>query len=95
MEDLILNKNKVKIGSREIVLSLPSGNGAYFDKSDINEFGYPNTVNQQQGEFYYWHPSAAENVVICLRYSGLGLDIYRDLLGVSGGLGVPRAKFFS
>ena len=51
MEDLILNKNKVKIGSREIVLSLPSGNGAYFDKSDINEFGYPNTVNQQQGEF--------------------------------------------
>ena len=95
MEDLILNKNKVKIGSREIVLSLPSGNGAYFDKSDINEFGYPNTVNQQQGEFRYWAPNRAENAVIRGRDFGLGLlcdwvpsDSFEDL-------GVRRANFFS
>jgi len=94
MYDLILNGNKVKIGSREKQLVLPSGNGVYFNRSDINEFGYPNTVNQQQGEFRYWAPNRAESAVIRDGDSGLGLGCYWGPSVSDGGLGVRRAKFF-
>ena len=93
MDDLILNGNKVKIGSREKQLVLPGSYG-YFDRSDINKFGYPNTVNQQQGEFRYWAPNRAENAGIRNRNSELNLScnwVPSDSLEF---LGVRRAKFF-
>ena len=93
MEDLILNGNKLKIGSREKQLVLPSENRVYFDRSDINEFGYPNTVNQQQGEFRYWAQNEDENVVIRYWGSVLGLDINGTPSLASESLGVRRAKF--
>src|SRR3989338_8658426 len=68
MYDLILNGNKVKIGSREKQLVFSESHG-YFDRSDINEFGYPNAVDQQQGEFRYWAPNEDENAVFRGRYS--------------------------
>src|SRR3989344_2661866 len=73
MEDLILNGNKLKIGSREKQLVLPSENRVYFDRSDINEFGYPNTVNQQPGEFRYWASNEDKSAVIRDRGSELYL----------------------
>ena len=95
IEDVILDKSKIKIGGKEKQLVLPSGNGVYFNRSDINEFAHPNTVNQQQGEFRYWAPNRAENAVIRGRDFGLGLlcdwvpsDSFEDL-------GVRRANFFS
>ena len=94
MEDLILNKNKVKIGSREIVLSLPSGNGAYFDKSDINEFGYPNAVKSQAGEFRYWAPNGNKRAVVRNRLSELDLNCIWEPSVSVGWVGVRRAKFF-
>src|SRR3989344_1262509 len=93
LDDVILNKNKVKIGSREKQLVLPGSYG-YFDRSDINKFGYPNTVNQQQGEFRYWAPNRAENAGIRNRNSELNLScnwVPSDSLEF---LGVRRAKFF-
>ena len=94
MEDLILNGNKLKIGSRERALSFPAGRGVYFDRSDINEFGYPNAVNKQQGEFYYWAPNRAENAVIRDWVSGLYLICGWGPSDSGGGVGVRRANFF-
>ena len=94
MDDLILNGNKVKIGSREKQLVLPSENGAYFDRSDINEFGYPNAINQQQGEFRYWAPNEDERAVIRFSSSVLGLVCSWVPSGSYVWVGVRRAKFF-
>ena len=90
MEDLILNKSKIKIGNSERSIVLPAENNR-FDRSDLNEFGYPNAV-RSKGEFYYWHPSAKENVVIRNRDPGLFLDCDRGSSVLSEGLGVRRAK---
>ena len=93
IEDVILDKSKIKIGGKEKQLVFSESHG-YFDRSDINEFGYPNTVNQHQGEFRYWAPNRAENAVI--RNGGSGLLLSFDLgpSGSGGGVGVRRAKFF-
>jgi len=93
MYDLILNGNKVKIGSREKQLVFSESHG-YFDRSDINEFGYPNAVDQQQGEFRYWAPNRAESAVIRDRLSVLSLYCNWEPSDSDEVLGVRRAKFF-
>ena len=92
LEDLITDGNKVKIGNGQKDLKFVKKDG-YFTSSDLNEFGYPNAV-RSQGEFRYWCPSAAENVVVRGRGSGLGLGCDWGPSDLVGGLGVRFAKFF-
>ena len=94
MEDLILNRNTVRIGSREKQLVLPERNCVYFDKSDINEFGYPNAVKSQAGEFRYWAPNGNKRAVVRSRLSVLDLGCSWVPSVSVGWVGVRRAKFF-
>ena len=92
LEDLVVDQSKIKIGNREINVSLPLTEGQ-FDRSDLNELGYPTTV-KNTGEFRYWYPR--DNVRAAFRDRGVGLDLVLDG-GPSGTyvvLGVRRAKFF-
>jgi len=93
LEDLILNKNKVKIGNSERDIALPLQDNMFFDRSDINEFGYPSQI-KDQGEFYYWYPRNNEVAVFRDGDSELDLSCVRGLSGSSVVLGVRLAKFF-
>ncbi|HLD79295.1 MAG TPA: hypothetical protein VJA18_01935 [Candidatus Nanoarchaeia archaeon] len=92
LEDLILDKTRLKIGTKEKRLSLPDKDGR-FDRQDINECGYPNNV-KAQGEFYHWHANRDERAAICSGGPVLGLDL--DWGPSVGGdwLGVRLAKIF-
>ena len=93
LQDSILNKNKVRIGNAEREIALPKKDG-YFDRSDLNEFGYPNQVKKAQGEHYFWFPNGAENVVIRDWGSELSLNLNWDPSSADVVLGVRFAKFF-
>lgn len=90
LEDLVLGKNKVKIGSKEQSISIPQKDGK-FDRVDLNEFGYPKTT-KQTGEFNYWFPRVSERAVIRNWNSVLGLICNRGPGYVDDGLGVRLAK---
>jgi len=93
LEDLILNKNKLKIGNIKTDITLPLQDNI-FDRPDINEFGYPSQV-KAQGEFRYWFPRDNERAVFRDSYSELVLNCSRSP-SVSGDvLGVRLTKFFS
>ena len=92
LEDRVLDKTRLKIGTKEKRLSLPDKDGR-FDRQDINECGYPNNV-KAQGEFYHWHANRDERAAICSGGPVLGLDL--DWGPSVGGdwLGVRLAKIF-
>lgn len=92
LEDLILDKTRLKIGTKERALTLPDKDGR-FDRADINEFGYPDRV-KQKGEFYHWHVSGDERAAIRDWGSELNLSLDGGPSFVSGGLGVRFAKIF-
>ena len=92
LEDLVLDKSKVEIGSRTQPLALPNRNG-YFDRSDLNEFGYPLAV-RGRGEFYYFSPRGNEHAAFRDRGSVLGLSLSWEPSLESSWLGVRRTKFF-
>ena len=92
LEDLVKDKKKVLIGTKEKKLTLPDKDGR-FDRADINEFGYPTKV-KDSGEFYYWYPKDNERAVIRGGVSELGLGLGGEPSLVGGGLGVRPAKIF-
>ena len=94
MDDIVLDKTKVKIGSAErILIGLPQKDGR-FGRGDINNFGYPTQV-KKKGEFYYWHPSGTERAAIRDWNSELSLDLDGGPSFALEGLGVRLAKIFS
>lgn len=92
LEDLILNKNRLKIGTREQPLALPTED-KYFDRQDINEYGYPTAV-KLQGEFYHWHVAGDERAAFRGRVLELDLYLSRGPALLDDWLGVRLAKFF-
>jgi|GEM_PF-2142634 len=92
LEDLIVDQSKLKIGLNERILNFPKTD-AFFERVDLNEFGYPTTV-KSAGEFRYWYPR--DNVRAAFRNGGVGLvlDLGRGPSGANDELGVRRAKFF-
>ena len=90
LEDLILNKNKVKIGNKNKQLTLLQTDGR-FDRADMHELGYPANV-KQNGEFYYWFPRDNERAAIRDGDSDLGLGLDWGPSVGSGWLGVRVAK---
>jgi len=44
LDDVIINKEKLKIGNMETVINLPKKQHGKFKITDLNEFGYPNKV---------------------------------------------------
>jgi len=73
LEDLILNKNEVKIGNKNKQLMLTQNDGR-FDMADMSEFGYPTNI-KKNGEFYYWFPRDNERAAFRGRVSGLNLNL--------------------
>ena len=93
LEDLILNKTKIKIGNSEKEISLPLENTG-FDRSDINEFGYPYKQLRHNGEFCYWSPKKGEMAAFRDRGPGLGLNCVRRAPSDSSeDLGLRLTKF--
>jgi len=92
LEDLVLGKNKLKIGSKETRLNLPKKDGRY-DIADVNHYGYPEKV-KDSGEHYLWASKGDEKAAIRGRYSGLGLSLDWGPSIAGPGLGVRVAKFF-
>jgi len=92
LEDLILDKTRLKIGTQERIIVLPNSDGR-FDRADIDEFGYPTQV-KAAGEFYHWHVSGDERAAFRSWGSGLVLNLNWVPSFGSDGLGVRRAKIF-
>ncbi len=92
LEDLVKDKKKVCIGTKEKRLSLPDKDGR-FDRADINEFGYPTSV-KAAGEFYHWHVSGDERAAFRGRGSELVLGLNREPSFGVGWLGIRLAKIF-
>ncbi len=92
LEDRILDGRTLVIGDARTNLVLPQTSGM-FNRSDLNEFGYPNTV-KQKGEFRYWPPNGKENIVIRSRNSELVLNLDWAPADSFDFLGVVFAKFF-
>ena len=90
--DLVLDKNKLKIGNkkRRIIIS---DKGGRYDRADISEYGYPTSV-KDQGEFYHWHVSGDERAAIRDWGSEFSLNLNWGPSIGDGGLGVRRAKIF-
>ena len=93
LEDLILDKTRLKIGTKEQRLSLPDKDGR-FDRAGINGFGYPISV-KSSGEFYHWHVIGDERAAFRVRGSGLGLSLNGGSSVENGRLGVRLVKIFS
>jgi len=91
LEDLILNKNALMMGSKKIALTLPQKDGR-FDRAEINEYGYPTAV-KDAGEFYYWYPKGDKMAAIRDWGSELNLYLYWVPSNADDDLGV-RAIFF-
>ena len=92
LEDLVLDKSRLKIGNAERKIKLPKKEGR-FDRADISEFGYP-TLVKNEGEFYHWYVSGDERAAIRSGNSEFSLSLNRGPSIGSDGLGVRRAKFF-
>ncbi len=92
LEDLILDKTRLKIGTKERRLSLPDKDGR-FDRADISEWGYPVAV-KDSGEFYYWHPRGNEVAAFRDWDSGLVLLLSGEPSIEFGVLAVRPQKFF-
>ena len=95
LDDITLNQNTVKIGSKTKALNIPLQRGEYFDATHLNEYGYPNNVTSQPRVFRYWGPSANENAVFRSGSSELSLSLDGTPANSSDGLGVRLAKIFS
>ena len=93
LEDLILHKTRLKIGTKEKRLSLPDKDGR-FDRAGINGFGYPISV-KAAGEFHHWHVSGDERAAIRNGNPELSLNLDRGPSIEDDGLGVRLAKIFS
>lgn len=91
LADYIINKNIINIDMKTKILTLPQIEGK-FDRTDLNEFGYPNQV-KNKGEFYYWYPRTDEVAVVRSRYSELGLFCDGTPSDSGDGVGVRLAKF--
>ncbi|MBI2673243.1 hypothetical protein HYX19_03215 [Candidatus Woesearchaeota archaeon] len=90
LEDLILDKNKLKIGAKEKAIILPQTDGR-FDKTDINQFGYPSAV-KDSGEFIYSFPGSDKIAAIRFLNSKLSLNLYREPSSGYNWLGVRLTK---
>ncbi len=98
LEDLILDRTRLKIGTQERRLSfLDEGGG--FDRGDINEFGYPSAVKgvpvgSYPWEFFYWRPK--DNEISALR--GGSPELHLILFGKpsveADWIGIRPIKFF-
>lgn len=95
LEDLVLDKTKLKIGSKQIDLLVAQTNG-YFAQNDINQYGYPENVkaNGNTGDHYLWAPNENERAAIRGRGSELYLNLDWVPSDAGGVLGVRFAKFF-
>ena len=93
LEDLILNKSRLKIGNQERTITLPNKDGR-FDRTDINEFGYPTQV-KSSGEFYCLVPRGDKSAAIRYWDSELGLNLDWVPSFEVDWLGVRFANFFS
>ena len=51
LDDIVLDQNSIKIGTKIKPIVLPIGNGVYFEKSDILTYGYPGGISSNKGEF--------------------------------------------
>ena len=91
LEDLVLDKTRLKIGTQKRTISLPDRDGR-FDRVDINEFGYPAQV-EDSGEFHYWYPRYNENPAVRSGDSGLDLGLGSGPSIEVSRLGVRLAKF--
>ncbi len=93
LEDLVLDRTRLRIGTQERTIALPDKDGR-FDRQNISELGYPNSV-KGKGEFYYYFPREDERAAIRNRGSELNLLLNGEPSLVDGRLGVRFAKFFS
>ena len=91
LEDLVLDKTRLKIGTQERTITLPDKDG-YFGRTDINEFGYSSSV-KDSGEFYHWHVSGDERAAIRYWSAELYLLLNREPSVEFSWLGVRLAKF--
>ncbi len=91
LEDLVLDKTRLKIGTQERIIVLPDEDGI-FDRQDINEFGYPTRV-RPSGEFYHWHVRGDERAAIRSGGSVLDLDLSREPSMGATGLGYVTQIF--
>jgi hypothetical protein len=92
LEDLILNKTRLTIGTQERKITLPDKDGR-FDSTDISEFGYPNAV-RDTGKFYHWHISRNKSAAFRIRGSELNLHLDRGPSMEGSWFGVRLTKLF-
>ncbi len=90
LEDLILDRKIVKIGIKEKEITLPQTYGG-FDRTDINQFGYPTAV-KGSGDFNYWFPRGDEMAAFRDLCSSLSLNIANGPSVNTVNLGVRPAK---
>ena len=92
LEDQIINKNTLKINNKEIKIDFLKQDG-WFDKEDINEYGYPRKL-KENGEHYYWYPRDNEIAAVRNGDSELSLVLVREPGIVDVELGLRRSKIF-
>ncbi len=92
LEDLILDRTRLKIGTQERTLTLPDKDG-YFDRSQVSELGYPTSV-KCRGEFYHWHVSGDKRAAFRYRGSELDLGLNWEPSFAGDYLGVRPVKIF-
>ena len=93
LEDLVLDKSKVKIGTKTLSSALILDRDGRFGRSDLNEFGYPLAV-RGTGEFYYFSPKGDKRAAFRVSGSYFVLDLNREPSFENCRLGVRRTKFF-
>ena len=91
LEDQIINKNTLKIDNKKTKIDLPKSEG-HFNKSDLNEFGYPKEL-REKNEYCYWHP--VSNNIAALRDgdSRLTLNLCNDFDLKFSEVGLRLVKF--
>ena len=90
LEDQILNKNKLKIGTGETPIT-PLNKDGNFDRTDLDEYGYPTQVNNQ-GEFCHWQVVGNHKAAIRDADLRLGLNLGWNPSFMSGRIGVRLTK---
>ncbi len=94
LEDIIKDKQDVYIESKHQRLVIPTSTNGWFDHTDMNEYGYPNTV-KPSGEFYYWYPRGNNQAAVRSGGSELDLDLFWGPSVEVGRLGVRLAKILA
>ena len=90
LEDIVIDKKKVYIGTKEKKIILPGKDGR-FDRADINEYGYPINL-KGKGEFHYWFPIKGERAIVRGRDSGFNLDLSWKQSEFAADLGLRLTK---